>query len=288
MPKIIQFTHPGGEHKPDERNGGLKSWNTGSHKRKYMLSSGKYILNEKILKGDLLFWGEWEPPSSVIKLNKTNFYEPLWLHKPLLPLELPLSNGYQKSYQNTDPFVFGKSFKYLVCKQFKPKTLKTTQLAKLDKGSVILFGSTAGKNRGTSFFQLDTVFVISKYIDYDISDPEALMNVDDLYRKIVFKMAFPFHNNKPLTLRLYKGATFENKYNGMYSFVPARVWNNNASGFPRVKLHDIEYLTNNLNSAPKITELPDNEIKKFWEKIVKISRKQGCVEGVGFNYVLQK
>ena len=59
---------------------------------------------------------------------------------------------------------------------------------------------------------------------------------------------------------------------------------NNMFGFPRIKLKDIANLTNNLNAAPKITELSIDDIKDFWNKIRIISREQGCVEGVRFEY----
>jgi hypothetical protein len=122
MPKIVQFTHPGPEHKPDLKNGNHKSWNTGNHKRKFLLSKGSYVDNNKLKDGNLTFWGEWEPPSYVTEFEyQENKFFPGWLHKPYLPNILPNSNGYQASFQNTDPCVFGDSFKYFVCKQFKPK-----------------------------------------------------------------------------------------------------------------------------------------------------------------------
>ena len=286
MLTIVQFTHPGGEHKPDKKNGNHKSWNTGTHKRKFMICQGNYVDNNKLLNGKLMFWGEWEPPSRVERIdNQPNSLFPEWLHTPYLPQSLPNSDGYQKSFQNTDPFVFGDCFKYFVCKQFKPKNRKPTKLAKLEKGSIILFGSTHGKTKENAFFQLDTVFVVSNYIEYDISDPNAL-DIEGIgnYRKVVYKMAFPTPLKHFPKLRLYFGATFENQFEGMYSFVPSRVRGNNNQGFPRVQLRDIEPLTNNLNAAPKITELPFETVKAFWQKIRRISMEQGCVEGVMFNY----
>jgi hypothetical protein len=102
----------------------------------------------------MVFWGEWEPPSNVKKLSSepTKFF-PQWLHSPYLPSILPNSAGYQQSYQNTDPCVFDGQFKFLVCKQFKPKNRTLTPLAKLEKGSIILFGSTANQNSDNAYFQ---------------------------------------------------------------------------------------------------------------------------------------
>jgi len=130
-----------------------KSWNTGSHRRKFMLANGKYVENEELKDGNLMFWGEWESPSQVRQLNQqSNKLLPKWLHSPYIPKELPVSMGYQESFQNTDPYIFGESFKYFICKQFKPKSKRETQLASLEKGSIILFGSTKGRARNEAFF----------------------------------------------------------------------------------------------------------------------------------------
>lgn len=284
MPKIIQFTHPGSEHKPDKRNGNHKSWNTGQHKRKFLLTKGDYFDGKNLKNTELVFWGEWEPPSRVTELRKKpTKYFPRWIHRPYLPNKIPNSNGDQNGYQNTDPCVFGEAFRYLLCKQFKPKNKSLTSLAKLDEGSIILFGSTANQNKKDAFFQLDTVFVVSESIEYDISDPNALSDLG-IYRDFVYKMAFPQPSDYSLKLRLYKGATYQDPYEKMYSFSPANLWDNQESGFPRVRLKDMDYITNNLNAAPKITDVSMNEVKNFWNKIVEISRENGCVEGVKFSY----
>lgn len=286
MPKIVQFTHPGSEHKPDKKNSNLKSWNTGNHKRKFLLSKGEYIHENKAKEAELVFWGEWEPPSHVKVLpNKPSNFFPQWLHEPYLPEILPNSTGYQASYQNTDPCVFDGEFKYFVCKQFKPKNKKLTSLARLERGSIILFGSTGNQNTEDAFFQLDTVFVVSNYIEYDISDPNSLSDAGlGIYRDYAFKMAFPNPSDFSLKLRLYKGATFQNPVDGMYSFSPAKVWANQDIGFPRISLSNMDYITNNLNAAPKVTNASTIEVVNFWNQIREITKKCGCVEGVKFNY----
>lgn len=286
MPKIVQFTHPGAEHKPDKNNGNHKSWNTGGHKRKFLLTKGKYVVENNLKEAALVFWGEWEPPSNVRELEShpTKFF-PQWLHTPYLPSVLPKSSEYQQSYQNTDPCVFDGQFKYFVCKQFKPRNKSLTPLAKLEKGSLILFGSTGYQNTKDAFFQLDTVFVVSNYLEYDISDPNALAN-DSLgaYRNYVFKMAFPNPANFSLKLRLYFGATFQNSIEGMYSYSPSQLWNNQTEGFPRVALRDMDFITNNLNAAPKVTEVSMRTVIEFWKRVREISRENGCVEGIKFTY----
>lgn len=281
MPKIIQFTHPGGEHGPDKDNTKHKCWNKAPHPhaRKFLLAHGDYIVNEQKVSGELMFWGEWEPPSSVTVLEQPEALYPRWLHRPFLPLDIPS----EKDLQNTDPFVFGGSFKYFTCKQYKAKTFRPTQLASLDEGSIILFGST----KDNSFFQLDTVFVIAEYLEYDPSDKNSLTanSVPKDYYNAVFKMAFPKPYEDSIKLRLYFGATYENPVDGMYSFSPSMVYNGSKQGFPRIALKNLSpYLTNNLNAAPKISLVGREAVKGFWEMIRAVSRKAGCVEGVRFEY----
>lgn len=52
MLKIIQFTHPGAEHGSDKNCKDQKSWNQNSHKRKFILSKGKYNMNDVLNEGD--------------------------------------------------------------------------------------------------------------------------------------------------------------------------------------------------------------------------------------------
>ena len=283
MPKIIQFTHPGQEHAPDDKkNGNFKEWNKSAHKRKFLKCQGEYVENGELNKGELIFWGEWEPPSKVERFSLSPNLAPQWLHTPVLPSIIPSPN--QGFLQNTDPFIFGDTFKYFICKQYNKNG--TNQLSKLEKGSLILFGSTHGKLRESSFFQLDTVFVVADYIEYNTHDVNALdeiKRIDYDYRNLVFKKAIPF-GETPMKLRLYFGATYDNQIDGMYSFSPAKAWDNQNSGFPRLQLKDMEFITNNLNAAPKITETSPKDVKAFWEKIKALSIKHGCVEGVRFHY----
>ncbi len=43
MPKVIQFPHPGKEHRPDKNNKKHKGWNKGGHQRKFLLSKGDFV-----------------------------------------------------------------------------------------------------------------------------------------------------------------------------------------------------------------------------------------------------
>lgn len=304
MPRIVQFTHPGQEHGPDYKNPRHKSWNTGPHRRKFMRCLGDHVdaSNRLIHNKPLLFWGEWEPPSDVKPLSKvTEKLNPKWLHEPYVPAEIPsggLSScsptenscrsgcGKGESLQNTDPFVFEDAFRYFVCKQAKKEFSQVRRMSKLEAGSMILFGSTSGP-KGEEFFQLDTVFVAADWIEYDPSNLKSLLSnprVSRLYDQLVISKAFPQPASHSIKLRHYFGATFENRIDGMYSFSPSRVCEAEPIGFPRVKLQNMAFLTNNLNSAPKFTEPGDlTKIKRAWLDIRQASRRQGCVEGVQFS-----
>jgi hypothetical protein len=193
--------------------------------------------------------------------------------------------------QNTDPFVFEGAFKYLVCKQARQDFSKNTGLARLERGSMILFGSTSDRDKDTAFFQLDTVFVVADWIEYAPSDLTSLRahpEVSDLYDQVVVSKAFPKQLRQTTRLRLYRGATYQNQVEGMYSFSPAHVGSSSPAGFPRVRLSNLHFLTNNLNSAPKYSPAnPDPaflaQVKLAWLKVRDETRRQGCVEGVRFS-----
>lgn len=165
-------------------------------------------------------------------------------------------------------------------------------MARLDKGSMILFGSY-GESRKEAFFQLDTVFVIGDYVDYHPANPQSLKKHPLIFAdflKASFDPAFSKFDSKipsNLKLRFYFGATFETPTeNGMYSFAPAKIKGKAAEGFPRVPLRNLAYITNQLKQGYKGTsgrDLPEHEILQFWKSIRDLSRKHGYVEGVRFS-----
>ncbi len=158
---VVQFIHPGGEHGPDPETPWLKRWNTGNHKRKFMRSSGRWLGDDRPRDGELLFWGEWEPPSEVETLQQWSPGYPKYLHYPFLEARTAFVN-----HQNTDPFVFGDQFLYTGCQQWRGKPRGyPVQLRFLLPGSVILFGSaSAGR------FLLDTALVVRDYFDHSKAD----------------------------------------------------------------------------------------------------------------------
>lgn len=281
---IIQFTHPGGEHNPD-RGKDYKSWNEGKHKRKFMLAKGDFVENEKKFKDELLlFWGEWEPDSKVFKrLNKTTDDFPKYIYCPLIP---NLQNEREGLNQNTDPFIFSEEFYYFCCKQTK-RNGEITQMARLANGSIILFGSTINQDKENAYFALDTAFVVRDHIDYSSSNIQEIKEIvsEDFFN-------FSFNSIKHITdnRRCYFGANYENRFDGMYSFVPCKKFEDQNTGFERVKLtnKDFDFITNNLNSAPKLNKEMSCTFNYYeiWNKLRVIIKNQGFIEGVKFSVTL--
>ena len=295
---IVQFTHPGGEHtlnRQEEKNY-IKEWNYGGHKRKFLKAVGQCVKEDGSLtpKKELLFWGEWEPTSKVKPVSGTvgTGVMPNCVHEPFLQgsssslILPPYYNSKKKGRQNTDPFVFGENFLYSCCKQRKRirKSALTsfTKLGELEKGSIILFGSTISKKWGGPYFVLDTVFVVGDYKNYNSKNSPIDLKgfVPSDYFDIM-----GFTNWKPVNdFVCYKGATASNPYDGMFSFVPCKPFDSANTGFPRVKLTNavLDFISDNLNAAPKyVAECP---IKDLWNKVCDIVRKQGFELGVNFEY----
>ena len=237
MANLILIPHPGGEHKydcsitsartlpvPFKSTTLMKKWNTGRHQRKYLFWHGQYIDTNGILKnGDFYFWGEWEPPTLVWK-NPKRGQSPNFVHFPITnsssvaPSALINGGNCQANcgtggnYQNTDPCVFGSTFKYIICQQNKRV---------YNKGDVLLFGSTK-----KDAFLLDTILVIDTVTPYILS-PGQLPSIQNFVsaeyqnvtvNRIVGKIG------KIKKLNFYRGAKFLNNKTP-YSFTPAVLQN---------------------------------------------------------------
>jgi len=286
---FVQFTHPGGEHKPDKGKS-FKSWNKGKHQRKFLMTDGNVVVNNNLVKNiPLLFWGEWEPDSEISKtLEKPIGDYPHYIQKPIFDNSQPYQGR-----QNTDPYIYGEQFHYCCCKQWRAG--KPTQLAKLAQGSIILFGSTINQNTTHAYFALDTVFVVDKFIEYNAENFISKLKdkVSKNYFEITIKSAYSgtiekqvIANEKP-EVRCCFGASINNKVNGMYSFVPCKEFKNDTIGFERVKItsSDFDFISNNLNAAPKLNVTTNIEMnKERWNKLKQIVEKQGFLIGVNFNF----
>ncbi len=206
----MQFPHPGDEHRPGKDASGFMGWNVGDHCRKFLETNGTWVSNSDSGSGPLRFWGEWEAPSTWLRLERpTDKRLPRFLHKPAAP------GRPEGRRQNTDPLVMG-GFVYSNCRQHRLKDEPSlTKMTNLDVGSVILFGSKFRRE-----WVLDTVFVVAERQEFGPADVEELAAESPLLGDAVLRPLY----SRPGERRdfvLYRGATADAPVDGRYSFVPA-------------------------------------------------------------------
>jgi hypothetical protein len=263
---FVQFPHPKDEHNP----GGAKRqpWNRCDHARKFIRSDGRCVdRNGSIHDGSLVFWGEWEAPSYVIKCWPGDGCLPRFLHDPVW--EDPADSDPR---QNTDPWVFGDCFRYSNCKQLSQEKLRT-----LPRGSVILFGSTPGGN-----FVLDTVFVVR---DAHRLVPKQPPEIDEAFRVCTIVPLSLDGECSGEEFVLYRGATREDPVEGMYSFAPCRRADSEEPRFCRPPItlpHD--YLDPARTRSPSGAKRsrPIDQIRKQWESVRDQVFEARCFPGVWF------
>ena len=218
-PLIVQFIHPGRECSVQDRSGAKcvevpwaidrNKCKCNDHSRRLICSTGNFVGEDGKLKtGDLTFWGEWEACTTAHKMPPTTKNRNAhWVHFP----KSPFYGGSAPNLLNTDPCVFGETFKYCICQQTEHGDMR-----RLKAGSLILFGTHVRKG-GSTFF-LDTVFVTAgNGVAYDCENSSNLTPVSKEYRELTLKR---LHSGKGT---FYKAATFSSPSAlGMYSFVPAR------------------------------------------------------------------
>ena len=279
---FIQFPHPGSEHTPDKNNPNHISWNQGEHKRKFIKNPGTYLRGDHKIDSDLIFWGEWEPQSDMIKkLEKKQEGDPKYLYQPYYSI---LDN--KQFLQNTDPFVFGDNFYYVCCRQATKRGW--TKLRFLERGSVILFGSSLNNQ-----FVLDTVFVVDSYVDIEsleqisqhVSETDRETYVDVTLKHILDNTSDSCikKNESNCTasqnFRLYTGAKFDNPVNGMFSFFPCLLYKQNLNrGFirPAIQLSDISpNLTQNFKKLDT-----NQDYKQLWQQVKRQVEQAGLKIGI--------
>ena|SRR5437867_3355529 len=92
---FVQFPHPGGEQNPPTDD---VPWNTGDHRRKFLVAPGCYLDDERVRDAELVYWGEWEPPSRVERRWPASGRQPRALHRPWWT-----EPATRRPRQNTDP-----------------------------------------------------------------------------------------------------------------------------------------------------------------------------------------
>jgi len=270
--RIVQFPHPGPEHAPP---GDLMMWNTSpGHKRKYLVSPGKTVdmSGATTGEGELLFWGEWEPPSYIAHRWTRMAELPTVVHEPYWT-----SPGPPAGRQNTDPWVFGREFLYSNCKQ-ATHTGGATALQELPAGSVILFGSTLARR-----FVLDTVFVIAEVIcRWSPADDPSVGGA--AFRECTVRSLASSELHATSTFTLYRGATPEQPVEGMFSWVPCQ--RRTERGWPRFPRPSIVLMgivnprSQRSPSGAKIAR-PGDQVRQAWQAVAAQAEMQGLSLGCG-------
>ena len=277
----IQLNHPGHQKLFSIEKKGYKQignniirvWsNDDAHFRKFIQNNGYYINGLKDLnpsQTDLYFWGEWEGHSFFNPFPKADYrILPNGLHKPFHSTVI-------KGIQNTDPYIYGKNFKYCVCKQ-------EGELTRLVLDDLILFGTVMPSLKK---FYIDTVFIIKNHIlsssvqltngaGYSQIYIEETLNQLDQYLKI------PTNKNNN---RIYHSKTWwdDKEY---FSFVPCKLSDDNI-GFERLFI-DLRNQTFQLSSNPtgiSFLEKCKLSSQDLWKEIVKICIEQGFKLGISFD-----
>lgn len=253
----------------------MKGWNRGGHQRKFMRTAGiSRDADGEDHVGEVLLWGEWEPPSRVEVLKPSGDDYPRYLHLPYLEPRTEFAGC-----QNTDPFVFGDEFLYTGCQQWRGKPHgHPVQLRYLLPRSIILFGSCAGDR-----FLLDTVFVVRDFIDHDRDNYRDVLRgaVPDAYWTVTLDpwYAGPADGR---SFRLYRGASPANAVNGMFSFFPClRAGGPATHGFSRPDLSALAGVNPRLRQGWSKSELGDvAQAAAIWRSVRQAVLDQGCELGV--------
>jgi len=267
---IVQFNHPGGEHVPRQN---VMPWNTGrTHRRKFLRTPGSAVNpeGEVAFRGDLVFWGEWEPPSRIAYRWGRHARLPTVVHIPYWGDPPP---GIR---QNTDPWVFGPEFLYGNCKQRNPSG-SPAALQNLMRGSLILFGSV-----GQGQFVIDTVFVVADAVG-------AYRPIDGVeYGSEAFQIcAIDSLATDPrprgTTYTLFRGATPDDPVNGMFSFVPCRPWVGDSSRFacPAIRLDGVINPRSRQSASGAKHLRSAAEVYAAWRQVVRQVLVQDLQLGVG-------
>ena len=267
---VVQFPHPGAEHGGDQGN--IKKWNLETHRRKFMRVPGRWRVSPNLdapeQSGDVVFWGEWEPPSRIItELPRKGAGFPRFLHEPFwtTPPDHP-------DVQNTDPYVFGDHFLYSNCRQnTRVGPLRTQRLA---RGSLILFGSGLNDE-----FVLDTVFVVADSQPITAETLSDLRAVDEAFRTATLDLLAPAAQE--MRFRLYEGATPASPVEGMFSFFPCKPYEDSLEGFSRPAIA-IDGIINPRNwRSVKMTSLESLDVARhLWERIADQAMHHGLALGV--------
>jgi len=266
---FVQFPHPGAEHRTAL---GEMPWNVGRHRRKFLCSPGRYVdVDGQARAGNLVFWGEWEPPSRVERRWRPEGRLPRALHAPFW--RRSVGDGLR---QNTDPWVWGERMLYSNCKQTVGPELRATSMQRLAPGSVICFGSTIA-----GAFCVDTVFVVASAEPW-VADRSDDLDASDAFKVCTGQSLVSSARGAQMRLTLYRSATFDDPVEGMFSFVPARLADGADARFARpvVRLSGLINPANRQSTWGSTRPRPVDSVRDAWASMRDQILAQGLHLGV--------
>ena len=156
----------------------------------------------------------------------------------------------------------------------------------LSQGSVIAFGSGF---KNPNMFVLDTVFVVRDSFLFDPLDPRKALDdkVSDAFLEVTGGVLScqPICGTKDCNgnaqeLRLYRGATPDNRVNGMFSFFPAAPADRETC-FRRPPICGIKQINPRMTQGIKGVndELTPEKLRSLWDSLVERVRSNGLVLG---------
>ena len=299
---VVQFMHSGNEFlvskckltpSPSARTDGSLEvpWSREmNHFRRLVRHDGWYVDKSGNYKnGDLAFWTEWEAVTIARPFGMDkDFFKAHFVHEVQCP---PTVSGAAHcgegscDYLNTDPCVFGDTFKYSNYQSARGI------LRRMKPGSLVVFGSyKKDKQRNKEVFCLDTVFVVGDVaVDYSTNSVNSIQT-SGLYKDLTLRRLPPEKN-----FTFYRGTTCRQKVNlknALFSFTPAKICDGVCVPRERCVLDDIRGLNEHLSTAVfskgrqgfHSEEANQDEIKAVWDDIVQQVTEQGFVLGVHFDW----
>lgn len=302
---IIQFPHRKDEYPCNRfwlnQTLGITRWNpTDKHWRRLVRHKGEYVDRVGKKYGELAFWTEWEAnthaeqfPSHLVNANAVGVTAK-WVHAVLKPTRKYFPNMpavCDLCAFNTDPCVFGDTFKYCCCRQSAIALTKSIlrHADEDEEGALIIFCS-----RLEGKLCVDTVIVIppDKGQDYVAGNANSIrkLGTSQDYRNLTLDRL-----QQGCHYRFYRGATYQNQHEEMYSFTPARKWNDKGCGERFVldlskiqKIGTAAGVGNILEAESwrniKKTTCSTTAGKSVWSEIVSQIDSKGGVLGVHFDW----
>ena len=325
----IQFSHSGVEEIPDrlalysrhfipQPNASpgyyQRSWTTDqNHGRKFLQDEGKYVIpasGKETVREDLTLWCEAEWNTMARRLSQppnvpaTSVY-PDWLHF-FCPVPPVFTGPYG---QNTDPYVFGPHFIYRNCRQNN----RALRHIRFQPGDMILFGSMKSDFQSPRFM-LDTVFIAGDIPAYKVGKEKKLSDIrrgcgslitrnfeETVIKPILNGRPCPGSVCSPANFTLYFGASFQQPWKEIYSFVPIKVpgLTKSANGNKDIGYERLTFTAQDMHTLPLLSQVidlnlnpqlgihprpvnPSFDTVRIWHELVNFAISRGYVLGTYF------